>query len=145
MLHTVKVHRIRGKLYGVAGDMFLALHILNWLKQPKQDVDALYKLITPDHRDSVDVLELSKEGLALWNGWGVRLPLLDQTFAIGTGAMTALTHVKDGETPEDAVKKACRLDPYSGAFAAAQVEYLTPPKVSTKKRDTGWRKALGDG
>ena len=46
-----------------------------WLATARDPLE-LYKLIPDAHRDSVDVLELSKDGLAFWSGWGARIPLI---------------------------------------------------------------------
>lgn len=122
--HTLKIHRVKNSLFGFAGDAILAVHLLNWLKQPKRDVEALYKLIPPDHRDSVEILELSPKGLAIWSGWGVALPLMDNSYAIGSGSMSALVCVRQGEEPEKAIKHAMNLDECSGVFFQPQVEWL---------------------
>jgi hypothetical protein len=129
MCHTVKIHRIRGNLYGLAGDVMIGLHVLNWLNNAKRDPEVLYKLIPPDHRDLVDILELSKTGLALWNGWGVRMPILDHSYAIGSGAMPALQSYRDHRDVEKAAKASGGLDEGSGTFAGIpQVEWLKPKK-----------------
>jgi hypothetical protein len=125
--HVKKIHRIKGSLFGFAGDCILAMHLIKWLSGAR-DVEALYKLIPPDHRDSVEALELSKDGLGLWNGWGVRLPLMDNHYAIGSGSMAALTHVKLGEALDKAIKHAANLDECSGVFFQPQVEWLKPKK-----------------
>ena len=123
LAHVQKVHRIKSSLFGFCGDSHLAMHVLEWLKG-KRDPLELYKLIPDAHRDSVEVLELSKDGLSLWTGWGVRLPLLDATYAVGSGAMVALQALRTGSTPAEAVTHAARMDECSGAFVEPQVEML---------------------
>jgi hypothetical protein len=111
--HVQKIHRIKSSLFGFAGDSHLAIHVLGWLKG-KRDPLELYKLIPDAHRDSVEVLELSPKGLAVWTGWGVALPLLDACYSIGSGSMVAL----------QALRRAARLR-----------------KLSCMRR--GWTSALG--
>lgn len=123
MCHVSKIHRIGDSLFGFAGDAILAQHIIKWLGT-KRDVGQLYKLIPESQRDSIDVLELSSQGLAFWNGWGVRLPILDATFAIGSGAMAALQALRLNSSPAEAILHAMALDECSGLFSEPQVERL---------------------
>jgi hypothetical protein len=127
MFHHHKIHRIKGSLFGFAGDTMLGAIMLKWLNGPR-DLEALYKLIPPDHRDDVWALELSKTGISFWNAWGVSVPLMDNSYAIGSGGMAALTCVRQGETPEKAVRHAMNLDECSGVFFQPQVEWLKPKK-----------------
>lgn len=123
MCHVQKLHRIKNALYGFAGDSMLAVHLLAWLKG-KRDPLELYKLIPDAHRDSVEILELSAQGLALWTGWGARLPLLDDAYAIGSGSMPALQALRMGATPGEAITHAMRLDECSGTLVEPHVEAL---------------------
>jgi hypothetical protein len=125
--HVQKIHRIKGSLFGIAGDVMLGLLVIRWLNGPR-DIEQLHKLIPPDHRNDVDILELAKDGLAFWNGWGVRMPLMDNSYAIGSGAQAALSAVRQGEPPEKALKHAINLDECSGVFFQPQVEWLKPKK-----------------
>lgn len=133
MCHVKKIHRVGDSLFGFAGDAVLALHIIKWLGG-KRDPIQLYKLIPEAHRSDVDVLELSPDGLAFWNGWGVRMPLLDATFAIGSGAMAALQALRMNSSPEEAVLHAMKMDEMSGAISSPSVEYLLPPELTKRKR-----------
>lgn len=127
--HIQKIHRIKGNLYGIAGDTHLAMHVLRWLGGTRDPLD-LYKMIPDAHRDSVELLELSKTGLALWSGWGSRIQILDATYAIGSGCMAALQAMRGGSTPAQAVTLACGLDECSGTFMEPQVE---PLKIKRKR------------
>lgn len=133
MCHVKKIHRIGDSLFGIAGDSMLGLHIIKWLSG-KRDPAHLYKLIPDAYRSDVDVLELSPTGLAFWNGWGVRLPLLDATFAIGSGAMSALQALRMNCNPQEAVLQAMKLDEMSGTLTTPEVEYLLPPELTRKRR-----------
>ena len=125
--HVTKIYRIGNSLFGLAGNPFLALHMLRWL-QGKRDVAALYKLIPEAQREELCLLELSADGLAYWDGWGARLPLLDQTFAIGSGSVAALQALRLGKSPPDAVIAATGMDEYTGVQIAPHVEYLKKRK-----------------
>lgn len=127
MCHVRKVHRIGQSLFGVAGDMVIGLAFMEWL-QGKRNRMLLYRLIPESHRNDIDVLELSPEGLAFWNGWGVRMPLLDKTFAIGSGAMVALQAMRMGESPDRAILHAMAMDECSGVYEAPEVHPLKPPR-----------------
>lgn len=133
--HVRKIRRIADSLYGVAGDVMMAGAFLLWLESPKRSHDRLYKMISEDGRSDFSVLELSPQGLALWDGWGVRLPLLDHAYAIGTGSYVALQAMRGGMSPAEAVLQSPALDEYSGAHAGeAEVEYLLPPELLPRKR-----------
>jgi hypothetical protein len=127
MCHVTKIHRIGDSLFGFAGDAVLCRHLIKWLGT-KRDVAQLYKLIPESQRDSIDALELSPSGLSFWNGWGIALPLLDATFAIGSGAMPALQALRLNCSPAEAVLRAMQLDECSGSFPEPQVERLQRPK-----------------
>jgi hypothetical protein len=127
MCHVQKIHKIKGSLFGFAGHASLCYLMFKWLSGPR-DIEQLHKLVPPDYRDDFDVLELGKDGLAHWNGWGVRMPLMDNSYAIGSGAPAALAAVRQGEAPEKALKHAFGLDECSGVFFQPQVEWLKPKK-----------------
>lgn len=133
--HVKKLRYIGDSIYGMAGDCHSAIVVLDWLATRKRDRTALYKMFGDEDiawRYEMVILELSHEGLALWNGWGVRLSLLDDTFAIGTGASSALTALDRGATPEECVHQAARRDQYSGVFREPEVLHLLP-KVKRRR------------
>jgi hypothetical protein len=127
LAHINKIYRIKGSLFGFCGDTFLAMHLLTWLKGNRDPLE-LYKLIPDAHRDDVGALELAKDGLAIWSGWGARLPLLDISYAMGTGSMVALQALRTGSSPAEAIAHAARMDECSGAFVEPQVEVLEKKK-----------------
>jgi hypothetical protein len=53
---------------------------------------------------------------------------MDNSYAIGSGAQAALSAVRQGESPEKALKHAINLDECSGVFFQPQVEWLKPKK-----------------
>ena len=135
LCHVKKIHRVGDSLFGLAGDAFIGLVIIEWLGTKRNRLQ-LYKMFGDEAiewRYETSLLELSPAGLAVWNGWGLRMPILDPTYGIGTGADAALTAMDKGCSPEDAIRSV-RRDPYSGLFSEPQVEYLLPPELARKVR-----------
>lgn len=127
-----KLRRVRDSVYGCAGDVEAAFIFYEWLEGAKQDRLRLYRMLPEDTRDGFEVLELSPSGLALWSGWGIRIPLLDKFYAIGSGSQSAMRGMKAGSSPEDAVSETFSLDECSGG--TVEVEYLLPPELRRKRR-----------
>ena len=135
MAHIAKIRRIGDSLYGLCGAVSPGLVFFKWFESGKRDPLRLYRLIPEDTRYEFTVLELGADGLALWDGWGVRIPLLDSVFAIGSGALAALAAVEDHNmAPEQAVRLATRRDECSGLFKEPQVEWLIPQELRTKRK-----------
>ena len=127
-----KIRRIGDCLYAGCGNTSLITVFLNWLDAPKKDPIRLYRLIPEDCRHEFEVLELAPSGLALWDGWGVRVPILDKFYAIGSGGQSAMQAMKRGLSPEEAVAETLSLDECSGG--TVEVEYLLPPERRRKRR-----------
>lgn len=104
-----KIHRIGDSIFGEAGDGFASLLMIEWLKG-RRDRRLLQKMPEAFVRDDVLLLELSPKGLALWNGWGIKMPISDAFYAIGSGSMAAMAALMAGANPEEAVKIAAELD-----------------------------------
>lgn len=133
--HAKKIHRIGDSVFGLAGDVMAGLVVIEWL-QTKRDRAVLYKAFGEEvqWRYEFVLLELSPDGLALWNAWGVRCPLLDERFAIGTGAAAALEALENGHLPEEAVRRAVKRDHFSGLYSEPDVMWLLPPELAVRKR-----------
>ncbi len=127
--HATKLRRIGASVYGIAGSVFPATLLLDWIASGAKDRSRLHRMLSEDARESFDVLELSAEGLAVWNGWGVRIPLHDECYAIGSGSMSALQALRSGSTPADAIRMTFHLDECSGG----SVEVM-PLAVKKRKR-----------
>lgn len=138
LAHVRKIRRSDdgGSLYGICGAISPGLVFLEtYLLASKRDRYRLYRLIPEDSRYEFTVIELSKDGLALWDGWGARIPLLDHVFAVGSGAAHALTAVEKYKAgPDEAIKAAIERDECSGLYREPQVEYLLPPELRRKRR-----------
>jgi hypothetical protein len=133
--HAKKMHRVGNSIFGLAGDVMAGLAVIEWLRTPKRNRAHLYKMFGEgvEWRYEFVLLELSEDGLALWNAWGVRLPILDKTYGIGTGSQAALAALDSGHTPEDAIRKAIRRDEYSGLLTDPEVEWLLPPELKRRR------------
>lgn len=129
---THKIRRIGDSLYGGCGNWSLVLVFLDWFDKPKRDLMRLYRLIPEDSRCEFEVLELSPTGLARWDGWGMKTPLLDKFYGIGTGGQSAMQAVKRGLSPEEAVSETLSLDECSGG--PVEVEFLLPPELRPKRK-----------
>lgn len=129
---TRKIRRIGDSLYGGCGNWSLVLVFFSWYEAPKRDLTRLHRLIPEDHRHEFEVLELSPAGLAVWDGWGARIQLLDKFYAIGSGGLSAMQAIKRGLPPEEAVSETFSLDEASGG--TVEVEYLLPPELRKRKR-----------
>lgn len=135
--HTKKLHRLGDSVFGLAGDCFAGIALIDWLNTPKRDRAKLHKMFGDDvaWRYEMVLLELSPSGLALWNAWGFRLPILDKTYGIGTGSSAALTALDEpGCTPSQAIKRAIKRDEYSGLFGEPDEEWLLPPELVSKRK-----------
>lgn len=129
---THKIRRIADSLYGGCGNYSLVLLFIAWLEAPKRDILRLHRMIPEDSRHEFEVLELSPQGLALWDGWGVRVPMLDKFYGVGSGGFSAMQAIKRGLSPEEAVSETFSLDEASGG--TVEVEYLLPPELRTKRK-----------
>ena len=130
---THKIRRIADSLYGGCGNWSVALILLEWLeKDVKRDRFRLHRQIPEEYRTEIEVLELSPKGLALWDGWGTRIELLDKFYCVGSGAISAMQAIKRGLPPEEAVSETFSLDENSGG--TVEVEYLLPPELRTKRK-----------
>lgn len=136
--HVKKLHRIGDSIFGLAGDCHAGMAMIRWLQTPKRNRQALYKMFGEEvqWRYEFTILELSPNGLALWNAWGEPLPLLDKVYAIGTGAPAALAAVEyHGKSIDEAIRCAMHRDQYSGLLdVEPQVEWLIPTELKRRRR-----------
>lgn len=119
----------------MAGDCFAGIALIDWLKTPKRDRAKLHKMFGDDvaWRYEMVLLELSPSGLALWNAWGHRLPILDKTYGVGTGCPIALEAMDHGLSPAEAIRKAMKRDECSGLLTEPDEEWLLPPELKRKR------------
>lgn len=124
-----------GMVYGVTGeDCTGSLRAIEWLQGDRN----------PDHRPhppeyehtwSWKLIELSKDGIAIYNPYLEREVTAEPMLAVGSGrkvAMYCMRYLK--MSPAEAVREACRVDHYSevpvyrASLAHPKVTRWTPPK-----------------
>ena len=108
-----KVHRIGKSIFGERGESTAEVPILlEWIRggcKPKR---------RPTLTKSADffLLELSPSGIFLWTHHLAREPVLEQNFALGSGAKAALYCMRYlGMSPRKAVEEAAKVDAYTKA------------------------------
>ena len=79
----------------------------------------------------VEVLELRKDGLWIYNGSLVCFPIKERFWAIGTGAPYALSAMHLGKSPAEAIEIAKLFDPGTGG----EIDTMRIPNVSQSKTD----------
>lgn len=106
---TRKLYRVGSAVVGISGGFEDGLRFVQWLADgcPREDVP-----VTPP--EEFGALVLDTNGVFKYEGEWVPMPILEQTWAVGSGADFAVAAMRCGATVEDAVKVACGLDVYSG-------------------------------
>jgi hypothetical protein len=100
-----KLYRAGKSVFGEAGDVESLHKFRRWA------LDDFPKKSRPSGLDEFYVLEISPAGLWLWDKNLVREAILDDYFAIGSGAQAALYAIRVlGKTPEDAIVEASKVD-----------------------------------
>lgn len=103
-----KLFRVGGSIIGVAGNVEQALRFVEWRRTPESKP-------TFAEASSIEVLELTADGRLLW--WGaemVGVPIENEFYAIGTGAMAAMGAMSMGASPKRAVAVAALWDAATG-------------------------------
>jgi hypothetical protein len=101
---TTKLHRIRGALYGWAGDGNLAATLLGWVRAGGKPAD--FPALDEDERAACTLLRITKAGAALLDGYPCWVTVDGQRMAIGSGAHFARAAMDFGKTAEQAVEYA---------------------------------------
>lgn len=126
LYHADKMFRVGVSIFGTAGDGFMDLAFIEWVKSSRRSPQSLQKMIPLEHRDDISILEIRPGGIYLWNGWGIPERIHEKFYAIGSGAMVAIEALTRGATPAEAVKSATRWDEYT--HAPIQTERLKRPR-----------------
>ncbi len=117
---TKKLYRIDDSIFGEAGGGSSS-RIIRWLIDGRR----------PDERPSFDkeekgeaiVIELNREGIFIWDHELFAYPVLENSFAIGSGRKVALYCMRvQRMSAEEAVKEACKVD--DGSREPVHVEKL---------------------
>jgi hypothetical protein len=113
-----KLYRIKDSILGISGTSTASRKFLKWFETRDNCLEF-------NEDDSFTTLELSPNGLFMWDHNLTPIEILSQHMAIGSGHMAALAALHLGSSPEVAIETACKLDPHSGG--PLQVLHLTPP------------------
>lgn len=110
---SIKLFVACGKVYGVHGENCEGqIRGIEWLQE------GMVPENRPDPPKGADwhIIELSPEGIALFNTWMERDALLESHMAVGSGAKVALYCMKHrGMSPAEAVREACLADDFTGS------------------------------
>lgn len=106
-----KIHRVQTSagelLVGLAGNVYAGLVFIEWLKDQRSRKP---DLVNEDF-EGIVVAETGR--VTIWTsslvGWRPR----GKFFAIGSGAQSAMGAMHAGKSAIDAVKIACKVDPYT--------------------------------
>ncbi|HUT03316.1 MAG TPA: hypothetical protein VM163_05440 [bacterium] len=103
-----------GALYGLSGENCAgAIMALEWL-QSERNPELKPRPPDYDHDWDWKLLELSRRGIAVYNEYLERDPIIERVAAIGSGAKVALYCMKIlGMSPAEAVREACKVDHHS--------------------------------
>lgn len=100
-----KLYRAGKSIFGEAGDVESLHKFRRWA------LDDFPKKSRPSGVDEFYVLEVSPDGMWLWDKNLVREAIHDDYFAIGSGAQAALYAIRVlGKTPEEAIVESSKID-----------------------------------
>lgn len=114
LYYADKLFRIGVSIFGTAGDGYMDLAFIEWVKSSRRSPQSLQKQIPIEHRNDILCVELRPGGIYLWNGWGYGERIHGKFYAIGSGSMVAMEGLYRGDTPAEAVKAAMRWDENTG-------------------------------
>lgn len=119
----------RGGVLGVTGGNCTgALRAVEWLQQETPSLEHRPQPPTGDHGWDWKIIELTPQGIAVYNEILEREPIMDDVMAVGSGRKVALYCMKYlGMSPAQAVYEASKVDEWSDApvFSVS----LSDPKV----------------
>lgn len=103
----VKKHtKIGGSLFAGAGDVDDIKRFFDWRQGDAEQ---------PSFEDGIDILEVCGEGIFLWGKKLVRLRVLNDVYAIGSGCQYAMGALAFGATPKEALAIAAKFDDQTAA------------------------------
>jgi hypothetical protein len=98
-------------ILATAGESFSALLFVDWYRSENRPVEIPERLVNGEA--DFTVVALTREGLFEYDKWCRGEKILDKFYAIGSGAKAALGAMHMGASAEQAVRIACKIDPYS--------------------------------
>jgi ATP-dependent protease HslVU (ClpYQ) peptidase subunit len=107
MFKATKIQRIKGSIYGGAGNLEQIIKMFEWFRNPDMKPDWKFQ-------PEFEILQLSPEGLFVWGCEMIAVPVGMPYYAIGSGSHYALGALECGAPPADAIRVAHKFDPYTG-------------------------------
>jgi hypothetical protein len=126
MVSVTKIKDIKGALIGAAGDWDDVLCFWDIVAGKGKPTDLT------DNSMFIGI-ELSQDGLFLYQPNGKRYAIREPFYAIGTGAAYAISAMAFGMTPEEAVSFASKYDPNTGG-EIDRLELGTNAKAARKRK-----------
>lgn len=116
---AVKIQRVKDMLVGGAGDGENCNLLIEWARSGFKGANKPAFRKKEEDKDDDDpeaiLLILKKDGIYLLsNSDSEPERIIEQFYAIGTGHQAAITALRCGKTPEQAVELACEADNQSG-------------------------------
>jgi hypothetical protein len=109
MFSTTKIKRIGKSIFGGAGDLEKITHFFMWASNPESVPQPV-----ANEESSYQILELSHDGLFIWQTNLIPMRIEDDFYAIGSGAGYALGALAHGATIQGAIRTAARWDECTG-------------------------------
>ena len=108
----VKLLRVGGNVIALQGDSGAGVAWLDWFGKGLQSDDTLAQHIRATQADFTAVV-LNRTGLWTWDSWLVPQRVKSKFYAVGSGTKAALGALHMGASAVQAVKVACKIDPWS--------------------------------
>lgn len=128
-----------GCVYGVTGNNCAgSLRAIEWLTG-NRDKDNMPQPPEYEHEWDWKLIELSRDGISIYNEYLERDKTLEPVLAVGSGRKVALYCMKFlGMSPAEAVREACKVDHfsevpiYTASLKDPSVRVWTPPRRRRK-------------
>lgn len=108
-----KLHRVGSDIIGFAGDYSDAIHFVRWWKDRSEKLEFRMYRGGEDAPDFVAMVANSN-GIEKWTEHFQPTPILQEFFAIGSGAPCAMSAMHMGASAEEAVRISSLVDFYTG-------------------------------
>jgi len=107
----VKLLRVGDNVVALQGESSPGMAWLHWFREGMRD-EALAQSIRDAQNDFTAVV-LNKRGLWTWDCWLVPQKVTARFYAVGSGTKAALGALHMGASAVQAVRVACKIDPWS--------------------------------
>ena len=111
-----KLYRAGGMIIGISGNYQDGLTFVRWCKDGC-DMSKLPEFIHYGGKDDApdfNAMVLSAEGCVQWTEHFQPMPILDEFYAMGSGAMAATAAMVMGSSAQEAVELAMKIDANTG-------------------------------